>query len=680
MALTVSKPTGGKDLRFHALIMGACCLLAGIVLIGRLYVVQIAHGDEYVAKSTENYVKETRVSADRGQILDRKGRILADSRPSYDVWLTPAFCTNCLKDVVPKLATYLSLSADDVARITQQYKSATKLERFRDFPVKIDISPDERALMEVHATGLELFGVDLKERPHRSYPHGTLLAHALGYMSEVTPEEMAASPVYQLGDFIGRAGVERAFENYLRGKDGLTRKLVDSRGTEKDPKELFGSELEATAKDRKPVPGFNLVLSIDERLQEVADQRFPGKGGAVVALDPRTGFILAMVSRPEYDPNKLTGRLTKADLAEIRDDPFKQMMFRPLQAMYHPGSTFKAVTALAGLEVGEITPKSTYTCTGSYRLGNHVWRCFQESGHGFINFTEAITRSCDAFFYHLGDEIQIDAIADAAHELGLGSPPGLGLDPEKPGVIPTVEYHNKVTPGGYQKGLAVNTAIGQGDVNVTPLQLAVAYAAIANGGTVFKPQIVRRIEDAVHARTIKVFEPEIVHHAKFKPEYLKAVVEGLIGVVNDPSGTAYAPHQHVLREAKDFPELKDIVIAGKTGTAQVAKLGAERVCTGGRTVGCVRAEEIDYLERDHAWFASFAPAEDPEIVVVVLNEHAGFGGSASAPTAMEVIKAYFQIQAEEQQSQQMPPTPPPPEPKPKEQAPPGPAPAKPRPT
>jgi penicillin-binding protein 2 len=660
MALTVNKPMAGKDLRIHALIMGAVCALAGFVLIARLYVVQIAHGDEYVAKSTENYIKETRIPADRGQILDRKGRLLVDSRASYDVWLTPAFCPHCLQEVLPRLQMYLSLSSEELSHIGQQYRSASKLERFRDFPVKIDISPEERALMEFHAVELP-GGVEVKERPHRAYLHGTLLAHALGYMSEVTPDEMTANPEYQFGDFIGRAGIERAFEDKLRGKDGMKRRVVDSKGTE--IRGFLSPELEGGAKDRKPVPGYNAVLSIDERLQEAAEKAFPAQGGAVVALDPRTGFVLALVSRPEYDPNKLTGRLTRTELAQIRDDPFKQLLFRPIQAMYHPGSTFKPVTALAALTKGEITlTKSTQTCTGAYRLGNHVWRCFVESGHGTINLTQALTRSCDYYFYHLGDAIQIDAIADAAKELGLGAPTGFGLDQERPGVIPTVEYHNKITPGGYQKGLAVNTAVGQGDVNITPMQQAVAYAAIANGGTVYRPQIVKRIED-VNGRVIKAFEPEIVRHADFKPEYLHAVVEGLIGVVNDPSGTAYGSVHRIAQE------IEDVVVAGKTGTAQVGKLGASRIAS--RTA--------EYLERDHAWFASFAPAENPEIVVVVVNEHGGFGGHASAPTALEVIKTYFQIKAEEQQSEQLPEAPEPAS-KPKDEGPPQIGAAKARPT
>ncbi len=443
------------------------------------------------------------------------------------------------------------------------------------------------------------------------------------------------------GDYIGRRGLERRFEAELRGVDGKQRVVVDALGNA-----LRGSDLIPEAQRHEPSqPGLNLVLSLDWRLQEFAERTFPATAGTVLAMDPKTGFLLALVDRPASDPNKLSGRITRTELAALRDDPLKPMLLRPTQNHYHPGSTYKLVTALAALTSEAITPRSGVTCTGTYHFGGRTWRCWREAGHGRVELKEAITRSCDSFFYYLGETAGIDAIADAARELGFGVPTGLGLDVfEVPGVNPTVEYHNRVTPEGYQKGFALNTAIGQGDVNVTPMQLAMAYATVANGGTLYKPQVVKRVE-TVDGRPIRVFGSEVVRKTRFKPEAMRTVVEGLIGVVNDPYGTAYGKR------------LKDVVVAGKTGTAQVVVLGEKRL----------KLDETAYEERDHAWFVSFAPAEAPEILVLVLNEHAGHGSSAAAPAALEVIKTWLQIRAEEQAAQEGPPPAPEPPPKPRDE-------------
>ncbi|HUB09981.1 MAG TPA: penicillin-binding transpeptidase domain-containing protein, partial [Myxococcales bacterium] len=340
---------------------------------------------------------------------------------------------------------------------------------------------------------------------------------------------------------------------------------------------------------------------------------------------------------PELDPNLLTGRVTRAQLTEMAQDPYKPEMFRPLQGSYHPGSTFKAITALAGLEHHVITPESHTFCNGGYTLGHRRWRCWKDAGHGEMDLHHAIVHSCDTFFYWVGDKLGLDALAETARMLGLGAPTGIGLDNESAGVIPDVAYHDRVTPGGYQKGFALNAAIGQGDVNVTPLQLAMVYSAIGNGGTLYRPQVVRRIEDP-DGKAVKVFEPEVRRKLPIDPANLAAVVSGLTGVVNEPGGTAYA-HR-----------LKDIVVAGKTGTAAVVAYGANLHA------------KLDYWQNDHGWFAAFAPADNPEIAVVVLNEHAGHGGSAAAPTAMAVIQAYFDEKKEDEAARAAPPSalPPPP--------------------
>lgn len=648
MPLTIQQPTAGRDYRLHALLLGAGFAAALLVLVGRLYVLQIARGEDYLSRSQENYVKQIRVPADRGMLLDRRGRILADNRPSYDVSITPAWCARCREEIIPRLGTFLSLSADEVSRVVQAHRKAAKLERFRPLPVKIDITRDELDRLNVHRGD---DGVDVVATPHRYYRQGPLFAHTLGYMSEVMPEELTGD--YQLGDFIGRNGVERRFEVYLRGKDGLELVAVDAKGNEIPGAAEFLTGAGANGRKvvREAVPGFNAVLSLDLRLQEAADRAFPGRAGAVVAMDPNTGFLLAALSKPAYDPNKLTGRITRAELKALRDDELTPMIFRPTQNHYHPGSTYKPVTALAGLEASVIRTETPAVCTGVYAFGGRTWRCHKDTGHGRVVLHGAIARSCDFFFYRVGELAGIDALAGVARSLGFGAPTGLGLDYEVPGIVPSVEYHQKASPEGYQKGFALNTAIGQGDANVTPLQMAVAYAAIANGGRVYRPQMVRRVED-VQGQPLKVFDPELVRQVTFKPSHLKAVVDGLIAVVNEAGGTAYGKR------------LKQVTVAGKTGTAQVIRLGEERL----------EEEELEYAQRDHAWFAAFAPAEAPEIVVVVLNEHAGHGSSAAAPAAVEVIKAWFQIKADEEAARKEAPVPAEPAPPPSSPLPPGQAP------
>ncbi len=612
--------TSGKEFVASLVIFGLIAAAGFAVLIGRLYHLQLTLGRDYYEKSLNNFVKELKIPADRGLLLDRHGEVLADSRPSYDLYLTPYFCGKVCDEVVARLSDYLNLSVDEQQHVRQKLREAKGLSRFKPFLVKVDIARDLVDVFAAHRS--ELDGIDLLPVPHRNYRRGTFAGHALGYLSEVNESELedlqAQGLDYHEGDYIGRRGIERAFEQQLRGKDGAQRVVVDAKGRMLSKNELAAELLPEGGRIRLPRPGNNLVLTLDAHLQEVAEQTFPGRAGAVVALDPRTGFLLVLMSKPEIDPNLLTGRVTKAELEAMAEDPLQPEVFRPLQQQYHPGSTFKPVTALAALEHGVINEHSTTFCKGGYTLANREWRCWKPEGHGWMDLHNGLVHSCDTFFYWVADRLGLDPLAETARALGLGKPTGLGIGAEVPGMIPDVAYHDKYTAGGYYRGYALNAAIGQGDVNVTPLQLAVLYAAISNGGTVYRPQIVRRIDDP-EGKTLKVFEPEVRGRLPVKAKNLKLVVDGLKGVVNEPGGTAY------------LRRLTDIEVAGKTGTAQVVAMGAERVKT----------EDLDYWHGDHAWFAAFAPADDPEIAVVVLNEHAGHGGVESEPTAMAIIQAYF---------------------------------------
>ncbi|MBF5041445.1 penicillin-binding protein 2 [Aggregicoccus sp. 17bor-14] len=628
MSQTLGQTTPGRDLKKRFLYLGLA-MLAGMFLIAmQLYRLQITEHEEYAAKSVANFVKEVRLRADRGMIKDRRGTILVDSRPSFDAFIIPAFCTDCSEVVLPKLAELLHWDEAQVAKVDAQVKAAKRNAPFQPVPVKIDLERDEYDRLNARRDILD--GVDVVPVPHRNYRAGSVLSHVLGYMNEITPEELekldAEGMHYALGDYVGRRGLERYFEPQLRGQDGVRKEVVNARGQTID--ELNGKlGMDAVT---PPTPGANVVLSLDMRLQEVAEKAFPGVAGAVLAVDVKTGFIRALVSRPGFDPNLLTGRITPTQMAALARDPMQPMINRVAAEHYSPGSIFKVVTALAAYKSGHFSPSTTIFCPGGYRLGARVWRCHKDSGHGNRDGVQALQSSCDVWYFKAADTIGLDPIAEMGRAFGLGAPTNVGVVSEVPGIMPSSEYHDKVTPGGYSKGLALNSAIGQGDDNVTVMQMAMLYAAIANGGTLLKPQLVERLESA-DGKTVEKFDRQVVRKIDIPEAHRKAVVEGLVATVNEAGGTALKA-RNMYREG-----MEDITIAGKTGTAQVVRIGTVRLKT----------FQMDYFTRDHAWFAGFAPADNPEIAIVVLNEHGGHGGLDAAPTGMAVLQKYFQLKRED---------------------------------
>jgi penicillin-binding protein 2 len=621
----------GRDLKRRFLWLGLSMVAAMGLLSMQLYRLQIIRGEEYSAKSVANFVKEVRLRADRGVIKDARGTILVDSRPSFDAFITPSFCTDCPTVVLPKLAELLGWDAEQRLKVEEQVRVARRNAPFQPLPVRIDLSRDE--LDRLNARRDILDGVEVVPVPHRNYRSETVLSHVLGYMNEITQDELdrlnSDGARYALGDYIGRRGLERYFEPRLRGVDGVRKEVVNARGqTIEELNDKLGENSVIP-----PQAGSNLVLSIDMRLQEEAERVFPGVAGAVVAIDVNTGYIKALVSRPGFDPNLLTGRVTPAQMAALVKDPLQPMINRVAAAHYSPGSTFKVVTQLAAFKSGLFRPETVINCPGGYKLGARTWRCHKESGHGPMNGKQAMQYSCDTWFFKVADTLGLDPIAEMGRELGLGSPTGIGVLGEVPGIMPTAEYHDRLSPGGYTKGMALNSAIGQGDDNVTPLQLAGVYAALANGGTLYKPQLVQRIED-LDGHVVESFDPQVVRTVDINPMHRKVIVEALVAVANEAGGTAFRARQ-AYKEG-----LKDIVVAGKTGTAQVVAIGSVRLKT----------NQMEFFTRDHAWFAGFAPADKPELAVVVLNEHGGHGGVDAAPTGMAVFQKYFQLKEQDANS------------------------------
>ena len=610
-----------KDLRPRLIGVGVFFIAGLLVLSVNLYRLMVVRYEEFNALSVDNQFKDVRLRAPRGLIRDRRGEVLVDARPSLDVFITPAFCQKCSAEVIPRLAEVLQWDEEQRARVEALLKAAHGPQRYQPLIAAVDISREE--FDQLLARQFLLPGVDLEPVPHRSYRAGPTLAHILGYMNEITQDELTKlngsleRPPYALGDYIGRRGVERSFEHAIRGTDGWVKHVVNARG--EVMRDARGNLLRGGTGE-VPLAGNNVVLSLDARLQAEAERAFPGTAGAVIAMETKTGFIRAIVSRPAFDPNEMTGRVSPKRVLQLSQDPLQPMVFRAGAEHYHPGSTFKVVTLLAALQAGVVTPSTTAVCTGGYTLGNRRWRCHNERGHGVVDAKRAIQVSCDTYFYRAADLMGIDPIAAMGKQFGLGGPSNLGVAAEVPGVMPDSAYHNRTTPGGYTKGMALNTAIGQGDVNVTPLQLAVLYSAIGNKGHVLNPQIVQRIETP-EGKVVEQYAPKQVRQIEMTDEQHKLLIDGLVSVVNEPGGTATRSRS------------TEYTIAGKTGTAQVARLGAVRL----------KKEQMDYFERDHAWFAAFAPAEDPELTVIVLNEHGGHGGSDAAPTAAAVFAKYFEL-------------------------------------
>lgn len=606
--------------RFYALAIFAFIAFSAIIV--RLWALQIQRGEEFTQKSEQNFVQRLRLVADRGLMFDSKGRLLVDNRPALDLYATPAFIHG-LGPALHTIAEFTELTPEQEAATFKRLKGARGLDRFQAMLVVRDLTRDQLELIESRRMLGELDGFNIVDSGVRDYRYGELLAHVTGYLNEIGPEELEKRKerpdnTYELGDLVGRRGLERTSEADLRGKDGVERVVVDSKGRRRPDltRDLLGDDRKEPSK-----PGKNLVLSIDLDVQKAAEATFTGQAGVVIAVEVDTGFIVSLFSTPAYDPNRVTGPLAAKEKERLMNNPLKPEINRAIQEHYAPGSTYKAFTALTALSHGLITPETFLPCPGYYKYGGNKWRCFKDSGHGGLQLHKSLVVSCDTYYYSLGAKLGIDALAETTHAFGFGRRTGVPLDQEIPGIVPTAAYHNEVNKadGGYRVSNAINTAVGQGANAFTPLQLVMAYAAIANGGTLYEPQLVRRVED-INGRVLKTFDPKVSNRINFKAEHWAAVREGLCGVVNEPGGTAYG-------KAKDT----DLIVCGKTGTAQVAKL-KQRVKGGNQA-------SVDYMLRDNAWFVGFAPADNPKYAAVTLTEHGGFGGAASAPPVISVLRA-----------------------------------------
>lgn len=639
--------------------MALFAVLASLTLIGRLFQLQVVDGTEYAAQAHDNIIRRVVLPTTRGVIRDANGKVLASSRPSYDVEVVPGRVLPSARpvhyrnglplprdpDSWPRLADILRLNPEE--RRTFEARIRTACESDEDTSpcwktpilVREDVPRDIVAELKQHTD--ELAGVDIVGVPVRFYPFKELGAHMLGYVAEIdsemlakyrppgyealpTEEQQRLNPLgYRNGDTVGATGIEHAWESYLRGQRGWEKRVVDARGRYRTGPEA--ERLVDPPGKLDPIPGRDLRLSVDVELEQAIDKAMrPHAAGSVVAVDVRTGRLLALYSKPSFDPNDLSGGEGRARVREafnrLYANPLRPMLDKTMSGAFQPGSTMKPFSALAALEDHMVDPEHTEKCEGYVIFGHRVFRCSHV--HGPVHLHEAIERSCNVYFFHLAETVGMDRIARIAQAFGLGQKTGLGINPEAPGRIPTRGWYALRYRGQFRVGFTLNMAIGEGDVTVTPLQLALAYAALGNGGTLYQPQVVRAVETSDGA-VVQEFPPRIRRQIELHPENLRRVTDALYDVMNDPTGTAFP--------ARD-PSLD---IAGKTGTAQT---------------GYVAKKEDEpkmgwYLAQNHAWFAAFAPARAPEVAVAVLVEHGGSGPDIAAPVAVQIIREYERLQA-----------------------------------
>jgi len=593
----------------HRLSGSVIFVLAFFLILGaRLYYLQVVKGAEFRRLSQNNCVRLRSIPPPRGLIFDRTGRLVVDNRPSFNVSIVPEDADDPDR-VVEALAAHLN---EDVEILLARLEARRGGALFKPILLKRDLSRDSVAVVEAHK--LDLPGVIITVEPMRHYIEEERACHLIGYLGEISEAELNSGdyPETRNGDFIGRFGIEKSYEADFRGKPGRKQVQVNALG-----------QVTRVLKTIPAQPGKNSYLALDLALQRRAEEMFQEKVGAAVALDPANGHVLAMVSRPAFDPNAFVEGMSTEAWKALASNPFHPMRNKAIQAQYPPGSTYKIITAAAGLEEGVIEDDTQHFCPGYYRYGNRTYRCWKRGGHGSVELIQAVAQSCDVFFYKVGEQLGVDVLAEYAGGFGLGRPTGVDLDNEVSGLVPTQAWKLRKVGVPWQGGETLSVAIGQGFNLVTPIQMASLVAAVANGGVIYKPLLVERIED-VNTGEVAVIESQDVGRLPVSDETLERVRKGLVAVVDSRRGTGR------------IADIAGVSVAGKTGTAQVVAMG-ERPDTD-------EEEKTPFRFRDHAWFVAFAPVKAPRIAVAVLVEHGGHGGSTAGPIAREMMETYLGVE------------------------------------
>ena len=579
------------------------------IIVTRLWYLQMQQGDYYSELANTNRVRYQEIAAPRGNIYDKFGREIVTNRPSFNVvWLRE---NNKVDGDWLKSLT--KIMGEDSSILLEKIRKMAGVPGH--IPVRLAEDIPWEKVARIENSRMYLPEIKIEVVPLRVYHFGNMASHLIGYLGEISKEELdkADKELYRGGDLVGKMGLERLREGDLRGEKGRDYMEVNALGFEQ--RNLKGEE---------PLPGKDLYLTLDVELQKIAEEEMAAenRAGAVVAMEANTGRLLALASAPTLHLNEFVGGISQKAWQGMLDNPLHPLVNKLVQGQYPPGSTYKPITAFAGLAEGVITPDTTFFCPGSYRFGNRVYRCWKKGGHGSVSLKRALGESCDVYFYQVGLRLGVDRLGRYAKMFGLGEKTGVEMEHEKPGIVPTNAWKKARFGKPWQEGETLSVAIGQGYDLTTPLQIATMTAVIANGGTLYKPSVIEKVIDP-DGQASKTFTPEVLLRIPGQGRNLKLVREGMVEAVNSKRGTG--------REAQ-IDAAHGIIVGGKTGTAQVVRLAQYKH---------LKEKDIPYEYRDHAWFTCFAPASNPEIVVTVLVEHGLHGGSASAPIAAKILNRYF---------------------------------------
>ncbi|MGH9588668.1 MAG: penicillin-binding protein 2 [Acidobacteriaceae bacterium] len=575
-----------------------------LVLLFGLWRLQVVGRENYHALAQANRIRKVPILAARGQIFDREGRLLVDNYPSVSCFLVRDQ-THKIQPDLPLIARGLHMTTDQIDALLKKYRYAPK---YQPIPLKQDITPDEQEFIAAHAD--EMPELETIDEQRRLYPKDGFAANLIGYVGEVS-EQMLNNPryaFYEPGDVVGQSGVEASYDPILRGQDGSHDVLVDSRG-----------RAVGTLGTERSVPGKSLRLTIDMDIQRAAENAMGDREGAVVALDPHTGEVLAMVSRPTFDPNQFAVRIGRDEWNKLITDPAHPLLNKAIQAMSPPGSTFKIIMTLAGLQEG-IAQNLKVDCQGGMNFYGHFYAC--DRRHGEVDIHNALPYSCDSYYYALAVKLGIDTIAKYAHEVGLGQKTGIDLPDEISGVMPSTEWALRNFHRKWYAGETVSVGIGQGAVAVTPIQLARAIGGIASGGVFKRPHVVfpDELPASYRQAILDTYPGSGDKTIKVDPANWEIITDDMANVTQSPIGTAYSSR------------LADIDFAGKTGTAQVVS----------HSFGAKKVSSV-VSQRANSWFVGIAPRRNPDIVVVVFWQHGGWG-TDSAHVAAKVIQAFVDKQ------------------------------------
>ncbi len=574
----------------------------GILLI-RLWFLQVLHGPKYLKLSENNRIRLEWINAPRGNILDRHGRPLVSNRPCFNITWRKEDSANP-DAIIRKMAKILKV---DISEILKRIREAANSPPHVRILLKEDVGWSTLVYIENHH--YDLPGIHVEVLPFRKYLFGNLASHLIGYLGSIDEGELKKyNGIYRPSDQIGKTGLEKLYENILRGEKGLRYVEVDARDFE-----------QRQIKEKEPLPGEDIKLTIDLNLQKTAEQAMRGKAAAVVVMNVNNGQLLAMASAPPLELQEFIGGISSKNWKAMLDNPLHPFINKAIQGQYPPGSTYKIVTALAGLSENVITTETTFNCPGYMNLYGRRYHCWKRSGHGTVNLKKALRESCDVYFYNVGLKVGVDKLAKYAASLGLGHKTGIKMAGEKSGLIPTKAWKEHRYKQAWQEGETMSVAIGQGFNLVTPLQICLMTATLANGGTRYRPQLIAAIIDS-NGKVTESFKPIVAGHALGSPQSLADIRAGLVAAVNEQHGTGR------------IVKMASIIVGAKTGTAQVVKLAQYRHRS---------SDKIPYKYRDDAWFTCFAPAGKPEIAITVLVEHGQHGGSSAGAIAKVILEEYF---------------------------------------